>query len=206
MDDPRRLNAAYPTREAWLEAAAELMAPWLAELEAKTPTVRVSVGWAKRSGKAIGVCYSTTASTDFMVQILISPELDDVVIVLATLLHEQIHASDDGESKHSGHFRRTAMALGLEGSMTATVPGPTLVPKLQAVADELGPYPHARINPLKKIAKQGTRMIKVVCREDGYQVRTTKKWLELGNPTCPYGHEMEPEQQENPEPEESGDE
>jgi hypothetical protein len=33
-------------------------------------------------------------------------------------------------------------------------------------------------------------MIKLVCPETGYTVRTTKKWLALGVPTSPAGCEM----------------
>jgi hypothetical protein len=44
-------------------------------------------------------------------------------------------------------------------------------------------------------SKQTTRMIKVACVDPecptvGYTVRTTRKWLELGHPLCPSGHEM----------------
>lgn len=38
--------------------------------------------------------------------------------------------------------------------------------------------------------KQSTRMIKLVCPADGYAVRTTRKWIEVGLPRCPCGREM----------------
>lgn len=34
-------------------------------------------------------------------------------------------------------------------------------------------------------------MLKLVCPEDGYTVRTTRKWLEVGQPSCPCGLELE---------------
>jgi len=40
-------------------------------------------------------------------------------------------------------------------------------------------------------------MIKVVCPEDGYIVRTTAKWLEVGMPSCPCGTQMEAEIKED---------
>ncbi len=38
--------------------------------------------------------------------------------------------------------------------------------------------------------KQGTRMLKVICPADGYTIRTTNKWLQVGFPTCPCGTVM----------------
>lgn len=34
-------------------------------------------------------------------------------------------------------------------------------------------------------------MLKVVCPDDGYIVRTTQKWLDIGMPFCPCGEQME---------------
>ena len=39
-----------------------------------------------------------------------------------------------------------------------------------------------------KRAKQGARMLKVLCKKCGYNLRTTHKWLEQGIPACPLGH------------------
>ena len=58
--------------------------------------------------------------------------------------------------------------------------------QLERIAEDLGPYPHASLVPLTHVAKQTTRMKKVVCEESGYTVRMTKKWFEqLGYPSCP---------------------
>jgi len=43
----------------------------------------------------------------------------------------------------------------------------------------------------KQRTPQTTRMLKVECPADGYIVRTTQKWIDLGLPTCPCGEEME---------------
>ena len=58
--------------------------------------------------------------------------------------------------------------------------------------EELGPYPHAALTAGLSSGKpkQGTRMLKVECPEDGYTLRTTAKWLAVGVPTCPCGTEM----------------
>ena len=75
--------------------------------------------------------------------------------------------------------------------MTATVPGDELAKDLEKLAVELGPYPHAALSPTARVGKQTTRMLKVVCPTDGYTLRTTKKWADLGLPSCPCGKGME---------------
>lgn len=90
-------------------------------------------------------------------------------------------------------------------------------PVVESILEELGPYPHTKVNlggpggP----KKQTTRMLKATCAgkdvpldedddsagyehvpcelggdEDAYTIRMTKKWAELGMPTCPCGGEM----------------
>jgi hypothetical protein len=114
--------------------------------------------------------------------------------VLDVLLHEAIHAAIGNEHKHGPRFREVAHAVGLGGKMTATRPTGACCVRLSALAETLGPWPHGKITAQPK--KQTTRMIKVVCKEEGcecggYAVRTTSKWLDVGVPTCPFGGEME---------------
>lgn len=189
---------AFKTREEWLIAAAELMAPWLKDLKVELPEMRISCGWAKRSGKAIGWCYHTDTAKDLVGQIFISPELEDPLTVLATELHELIHLSDDGQSKHSGHFKRVALAVGLEGQMRATVAGPALLVRLGEVAAQLGPYPHSRLEHKTKVGTQTTRQLKISCKMCGYTARTTRRWLDVGLPTCPCGQLLEADVHEVP--------
>ena len=183
----------HTARETWLQAAVAAMSPWFERVSANpVPNVRVSCAWAKRAPKnTIGWCWHKDVSAVGINEIQISPEIDDPEKVLHVLLHEMVHASDNGASKHSGYFRAVARSLGLTGKMTATVPGEELAKDLQALAVELGPYPHAALSPTARVGKQGTRMLKVVCPSDGYTLRTTKKWIELGLPSCPCGNEME---------------
>lgn len=180
------------TREQWLMDAVEIFRPWFVEHDKPIPEkVRVSVGYAKRAGKAIGFCYRANASDDEVNQIFISPELHDPVKVLATLVHELVHAADNNASGHRGEFARVAKALGLTGKMTATVPGEELTASLEEVVAKLGEYEHGKLNPLGAIKKQTTRMIKLEALCCGYVARTTRKWLDVGVPSCPCGNEME---------------
>jgi hypothetical protein len=139
--------------------------------------------------------------------------------MLVSLLHELIHAADDCASGHKGAFAEAATRLGFEGPMTRTPPGVELTAEVITLAEALGPFPHARLDPTMadvpapvppagspaptpdpggKVhsgpGKQGTRMIKLTAAACcGYSVRTTRKWLDQGYPLCPHGQPMNEE-------------
>lgn len=180
------------TREAWLQEAVALMRPYVRERAGlDVPTVAVSVGFPHgRGGRhAIGQCFYTTA--DDVPALFVHPSLDDAGRVLDVLLHEALHAALGGGVGHRRPFADAATACGLAGKPTATVAGDDLVPVLDGWLATLGPYPHARVNT-SDVKKQTTRMLRVSCPDDGYTVRTTRKWLdEMGTPSCPCGTVME---------------
>jgi hypothetical protein len=99
------------------------------------------------------------------------------------------------EHGHKKPFRRVAVALGLEGKTTETNAGEALQGRLRVLTGKIGDYPHAKLT-FKKRKTQSTRMLKVLCPDPacGYQVRTTRKWIEIGTPTCPCGNKMELEE------------
>ncbi len=186
----------HATREAWLTAAVTALTPILTAVDAAVPPVRVSVGFPGGRGRknaVIGQCWAAEAASDRVAQVFISPTIVDGVQVLATLLHELIHAVDGNTSGHKGQFARIARAVGLQAPMPATTPGEALSACLSAVLDGLGVFPHAALKPGASGAHkpQGTRMLKVECPACGYIVRTTAKWLEQGTPSCPCGVTME---------------
>lgn len=186
----------HATREAWLTAAVTALTPILTAVDAAVPPVRVSVGFPGGRGRknaVIGQCWAAEAASDRVAQVFISPTIVDGVQVLATLLHELIHAVDGNKSGHKGQFARIARAVGLQAPMTATTPGEALSARLSDVLDGLGMFPHAALKPgASGVHKpQGTRMLKVQCPACGYIVRTTAKWLEQGTPSCPCGVTME---------------
>lgn len=188
-------SAPAITREAWLLDAAAALRPIFEEVGETVPALRVSVGWPGGRGKkgnVIGQCWATSAAADGVAQLFISPVLDDAARILDVLAHEIIHAIDDCEHGHRGRFAKVAKAIGLEGKMTATVAGEALKERLAGIAEDLGPFPHAVLGGGSSSGpkKQGTRMLKVECPEDGYTLRTTAKWLAMGVPTCPCGTEM----------------
>lgn len=191
----------YETREAWLIAAAEALAHILENADVQMVPIRVSVGWPGGRGKkstVVGQCWASVACSDGIPQIFMSPVRGeaDTQNVLGTLLHEMIHAVDDCQSGHRGNFVKIARAVGFLPKFTSSDNRTTeLSDQLDEIAENLGAFPHAAIDlgvrGSEEPKKQGTRMLKVVCPSDGYTLRTTQKWLDVGLPTCPCGEEME---------------
>lgn len=168
-----------------------------------------------RKGSILGVTLHTSCSADGINEIWVSPEHATTEEMLGTLIHELIHAALNNADGHRGRFQQCAVKLGLNGPMTATTAGLELMVKLKSVADQLGAYPGAVVNVAGLFqpdaegspaggksasgpGKQGTRMLKLTCESgrqgececEGYVVRTTRKMLRIGNPSCPFGGEL----------------
>jgi hypothetical protein len=184
------------TREEWLLAAIDHLRPAFASHRATLPAaMQVSVGFpsvralSQRSPR-IGECWPPEASLDGLHHLFVSPLLTQPLPILATLVHELVHAAVGTRARHGAPFRRLAVALGLAGRMTATVAGPILEAQLRELAHRLGAFPHAGLLPDPHRRKQGTRLRKIVCPQCGYTARTTAKWIAAGLPTCPCGAPM----------------
>lgn len=188
----------FATREAWLMTAINHMRPWFEEMDHELPeNIRISTGWTKRAGKhAIGWTWVTEVAADKVNNVFISPELDDSITVLGVVAHELCHVADDCNNGHTGPFKAMWATLGFEGKATCSTPGEDLKDRFEALVCIMGDYPHAKMtvgagSSKTGAPKQGTRMIKLVCEEDGYTARTTQKWLDVGMPSCPCGAEMQ---------------
>jgi len=190
-------------REHWLQLATmELRNVFEAAGFPLPEKVHLSVGFPSRgalsrSKRVIGQCWSHEVSADDVHHIFISPLLSDPVEVLATLVHELIHATVGTKHKHKGKFITAMKALGLAGKPTATVAGPELQKQLEDVLETIGAYPHAALDPkeLAKEKKQSTRMLKATCartpepcsvNKKPYTVRLTRMHIDaFGAPVCP---------------------
>lgn len=189
-------------REAWLQAAVEKLKPLFQGHGLTVPDLQVSVGWPSRNAlgrakRAIGQCWGGEVTADKKPQLFISPLLDAVADadgVLATLIHEMVHAAVGVEEKHGRKFKKYAYAVGLAGKPTSTHAGEDLIVRMQQISAELGPFPHSKIVPTEdKLKKQTTRMLKCVCDDCGYTVRLARKWMEeVGLPICPGGSAEKP--------------
>jgi hypothetical protein len=134
--------------------------------------------------KHIGECWSSLNSSDNHFEIFISPKVADSVEVIDILIHELVHATVGIKAGHKAPFRNCALAVGLQGKMTSASASPELKTIIQSWVDEAGQYPHAPLTE-SGIKKQTTRQIKCVCSHCGYQVYTSKKWIEIAKPVCP---------------------
>ena len=179
-------------REAWLMHAVEALTPLFQAKGYQLPKLKVSCGFASTgSDRHIGQCFPSNMTSSGENELFISPVLDEPVKVLATLVHEMVHAIDDCKSSHGKAFKQIATAVGLTGKMRSTHAGETLTVKLEAIAMELGDYPHQKIL-LKVKTSQARPQPKARCDACGYEVRVGKKWQHLGAPYCPqHGTEMQ---------------
>lgn len=177
------------TREEWLLAAIEKLRPVFDREGSPLPEkIRVSVGFPGGGNRKqrIGECWINGVSDD-VPTIFISPTLDDTTRILGVLTHELCHTVAPG---HGRPFAKIASAVGLTAPWAATGESEGLKVRLHALASELGPLDHGPIT-LGQRKKQSTRMLKLTCPQDGYLVRTTQRWVEVGMPYCPVGHVME---------------
>jgi hypothetical protein len=147
-----------------------------------------SRGAFKRIGQKstrIGECWSASASEGGHSEIMISPTIADSTDAIAILIHELVHATVGNHEGHNQVFKRCAIAVGLEGKMTATVASEPLKATIAQWLQSVGEYPHATLNA--NLRKQSTRLHKCECVRCGYTMRISSKWLKLATPRCPLG-------------------
>lgn len=199
-------------REEWLNKAVKELKHTLFINYDMTDNWRVSCGFPSKGAmakkkRAMGECWSDLNSESGHYEVFISPVLSLASDVLPVLVHEFVHVIAGIEAGHKGQFRKIAMDVGLQPPMTSTTPDEFLVAFLRDLAMKLGDYPHAKLDSLSNGQKKdGTRMLKLECENCGYTVRTTKKWLDVGLPTCVCGTEFKaPDTGETPEDPEGDD-
>lgn len=185
-------------REEWLTQVCNAMRSDFQQAGARVPDkIRFTCGWPSvrafsSKNRTIGECWDARASADGHVEVFVSPVISDGVEAGAVLVHEMVHAA--GIKGHRPNFAKLGEAVGLVGPWTSTTASERLRNRLSAIAEKLGPYPHAKLDKsMRPTKKDGTRMIKLECDCCGYVVRTTKKWIDYGLPLCPDGKKLYPE-------------
>jgi hypothetical protein len=169
----------YDTREAWLRAATNELRSYFAACGHELPDhIRFAIAFPStgRKGKRVGECWHSSMSDDANYEIFIRADLADPVKVLAVLIKELVHTLLPADAGHGKLFKAAALKIGLQGPMRQAVPGPLLHERLKALADSLGPLPHARLDISKQSMtaravavdapkKQRARMLKAECPE-----------------------------------------
>jgi hypothetical protein len=190
------METVSDTREFWLTKLTARLRPVFEAAGYTLPEkIRSSCGFPSRSALAtkarrVGEAWSCELSADSFFETFVSPLVSDGLEVAAIQVHELVHVAVGLKCGHRGKFSKCAKALGLVGKMKVTEAGEELKVRLQTIIDVLGPYPHAKLMKSNAPPKQGTRMLKIECPLCGYTCRSTKKWLEVGVPTCPCGTKM----------------
>jgi hypothetical protein len=178
---PNSLKTTKPkTREEWLQRFTELSRPYFKKAGHPLPKkVRCSIGFPSKGmrGKAIGECWSATASEDSCAEIFIRPNQQSNASRIADILtHELCHAALPLGTGHGKEFKQLATGLGLTGKMTATTAGPAWHAWADPILKAIGPFPGKKLGEVELEGgkkKQTTRMLKLVCGECGWSCRTT---------------------------------
>lgn len=184
------------TREEWLvEATKKLEGRYFNQAPRLIPKkLAVSCGIPKGPNNAIGQCWDPRVSKDGTTHIFICPSLDNPFEILATLLHELVHACVGLAEGHSGEFARLARRVGLKGKLTAT-----FVDKdsetghfFQEIITQLGDYPHRAMVKTKQKKKPTEKYVRIVSVNDTDYSFSIKQSLfeNQGPPKDPWGDLM----------------
>jgi len=189
------------TREEWLIGASYTLEKHLFSPKGYPdfPKYRVSCSLPSKGAFAsklrrIGEAWHSSSSADGTCEIFISPTIADSQLVAATLAHELVHVCVGNAAAHGPIFRKCALAIGLEGKMTATTASKDLN---QFITDNiiqvLGNFPHAVLDQ-SQVKKQTTRMLKAVCLNSAcsfqnynskpYSVRISQSTYNYAAPVC----------------------
>ena len=193
----------FKTREEWLEALISKLSLKFAVLGHPIPAhVRVTCGFTsggtrRKAGKSqTGEVWDASRSGDAAYEIMVSPIIDDTRLVAVNVCDSLCHAASGDVRLHNAAFEVLARGLKLEGALPDLKGGNDFAVFIQPILDDLGAYPHSRLNTDTR-PTQTTRMIKCVCptgKCDGrigtagtkaYSVRISQKWLSISAPLCP---------------------
>ena len=183
------------TRESFLLRATTALRQEYRKVGYELPEVYISVGFpskraTSKNNRCVGQCWHGDDQTDGKGHLFLSPVLDGPG-ALATLVHEHLHAFLPAGVGHGPEFKRAMGKVGLVGKPTATEAGKALKARLAKLETKLGGYPHDTLNVDGGKPKQGTRLLKVLCEDCGYNVRVTRIWIDkLGCPICPGCNEV----------------
>jgi len=169
-------------RIEWLEKAYAIMresllpeAPGEVTISFGFPSQNARKGKNQRLGEYAHILKECKAGPGI---VSLNPAIfENPLRVLDVLLHEMIHAARPMDG-HRGEFGRLARRAGLKGKLTATIAGPELQARLNAMLEnELPPMPagFGDLNAARK--KQSTRLRKWECPGCGQIVRAATDCL-----------------------------
>ncbi len=189
---PDMVAKATPSmeRQEWVEKALLCLRKHFSDCGYTVPTnIRITIGWPKGGRTRIGECFFTESSTDQHFEIFVSPELGKgsrhkEQYVMEVMAHEICHTIAGFKAAHKKPFKVIATAIGLQGKMTSTEPGPAMLKVIADFEAINGPYPAGALTRSMQ-KKKATYLIKCQCPECDYICYVTQKHLDKGDPVCP---------------------
>ena len=122
-------------------------------------------GKTGQNNRTLGVCYKAHVNNgvNLITLNIATTDRENSERILDILCHEIIHAIDNNENGHGPVFKKMALAIGLEGKMTATTATKKLTKKLAKVVKKIGEFPEQAIN-LHGLRQDTNRNIKLQCQ------------------------------------------
>lgn len=188
-------GVAPDVREQWLQRAAKAFTVEFAKAGVVVPPdVKVTCGFpgGGSPSKRIGECWARSRSLAGVNEIFLNPTMENPSQVLDVLGHELLHAVDDCKSGHGKEFTRNSKLVGYSGGKRSAA-GMVALAFINALAKELGPYPHRALVLVKKEKKDSNGLHGCECGCGNKVYSTAKKLEEYGFPICGQcGEEMFP--------------
>lgn len=189
----QELKENYKFREEWLMKAKDLLQKNIFRSWEFPEGIKVSCGDLDK--KHLGCCFSKECSENQFTEIFISPSLKEETEVLGTLAHELIHAFLGNNKKHGKEFGKVAEEIGLLPPWRSTKESDRFKKDVSLFIEELGKYPHAKINRKTGSKQQPSPKSRMyVCKNghDEWKCLVKEKYYNEQEPVCPIcGKEME---------------
>lgn len=181
----KELKENYKMREEWFLKAKDFLQKNIFESWEIPEGTKISCGDLDKKHK--GCCFAKEVSEKGFTEIFISPSISEEIEVLGTLSHELIHAYLGPGKRHGKEFKEIAEKIGLLSPWTASTEGPIFKENIKTFIEELGKYPHSKINrkTMTKETKSKTRMY--ICSKDHeeWKCLVKEKYFLQAKPVCP---------------------
>ena len=189
--NPRRSNS-HANREAWLDAALDLLKSVFSEHGHAVPDkIRCAVGFTGqgRHGKLVGEVWPPGRSAGGYYELYVRPDIAEPVEVLAILVSLVIIMLAGDGAGRGQRYAAIASEVGLMGTKTAPCAGVRLMRELIDFAERLGPLPHdaldISVRSVGAAPKQTTRMVRAKCPACPAIIRMARATaLQSGWPIC----------------------
>jgi len=166
------------TREQWLTGLADVICHEIIAPHTARPIPPFKVTIAALGNSREGTTRQRKDSDGALNEITIAARFGagESFHVAEILCHKLIHAFDDCESKHRGHFRQTANRIGLHGTSKNLYAGFDLSNQLNDILADFGDLPHYKLN--EPVKSKGRNNNKIVCTACGFKANLSKPWAE----------------------------